>query len=41
MALHLHNEMVMEKICKGGNKSGLYDHLKMLLRKGRNIMIVK
>ena len=32
MALHLHNEMVMKKICEGGNKSGLYDHLKMLTR---------
>ena len=35
MALHLHNEMVMKKICEGGNKSGLYDHLKMLIRKGK------
>ena len=34
MALHLHNEMVMNNICEGGNKSGLYDHLKMLIRKG-------
>ena len=22
MALHVHNEMVMKKICEGGNKSG-------------------
>ena len=35
MALHLHNEMVMRKICEGGNKSGLYDHLGMLIRKGK------
>ena len=31
MALHLHNEMVMKKICEGGNKIELYDHLKMLI----------
>ena len=38
MALHLHNEMVMKKICEGGNKNGLYDHFKMLIRKlkGKN-----
>ena len=35
MALHLNNEMVMKKICEGGDKSGLYDHLKMLIRKGK------
>ena len=35
MALHLHNEMVIKKICEGGNKSGLYDHVKMLIRKGK------
>ena len=35
MVLHLHNEMVMKKICEDGNKSGLYDHLKMLIRKGK------
>ena len=35
MALHLHNEMVMKKICEGENKSGLYDHLNMLIRKGK------
>ena len=35
MALHLHNEMVMKKICEGGNKSGLYDHWRMLIRNGR------
>ena len=28
MALHVHNEMVMKKICEGGNKSGLYAHMK-------------
>ena len=33
MALHLNNEMVMKKIFEGGNRSGLYDHLKMLIRK--------
>ena len=41
MALHLHNEMVMKKICEGGNKSGLYDHLKILIRKGKEKKIVK
>ena len=35
MALNLHNEMVTKKMCEGGNKSGLYDHLKMLIRKGK------
>ena len=35
MALHLHNEIVMKKICEGRNKSGLYDHLKMIIRKGK------
>ena len=29
-ALHVHIEMVMKEICKGGNKSGLYGHMKML-----------
>ena len=33
MAVHLHNEMVMKKIGEGGNKSGLYDHLKMIITK--------
>ena len=33
MALHVHNEMVMKKICEGGNKSGLYTHMKMLIEK--------
>ena len=28
--LHVHNEMVMKEICKGGNKSGLYGHMKLL-----------
>ena len=41
MALHLHYEMVMKKICEGGDKSGLYDQLKMLIRKGKEIIIVK
>ena len=31
VALHVHNEMVMKKICEGGNKSGLYAHMKMLI----------
>ena len=36
MALHVHNEMVMKKICEGEeNKSGLYDHMKMLIEKGK------
>ena len=30
-ALHVHNGMVMKKICEGGNKSGLYGHIKMLI----------
>ena len=35
MALHVHNEMVMKKICEGGNKSGLYVHMKILIEKGK------
>ena len=35
MALHVHNEMVMKIICEGANKSGLYDHMKMLIEKGK------
>ena len=31
IALHVHNEMVMKEICEGGNKSGLYDHIKILI----------
>ena len=31
--LHVHNEMVMKEICKEGNKSGLYGHMKMLIEK--------
>ena len=34
-ALHVHNERVMKEICKGGNKSGLYGHMKMLIEKGK------
>ena len=34
-ALHVHHEMVMKEICKGGNKSGLYGHMKMLIEKGK------
>ena len=34
-ALHVHNEMVMKEICKGGGKSGLYGHMKMLIEKGK------
>ena len=33
-ALHVHNEIVMKEICKGGNKNGLYGHMKMLLKNG-------
>ena len=33
--LHVHNEMVMKEICKGGSKSGLYGHMKMLIEKGK------
>ena len=33
MALHVDNEIVMKKICQGGNKSGLYAHMKMLIKK--------
>ena len=36
MALHVHNEMVMKKICEGGNKSGLYVQTKMLIEKGKD-----
>ena len=35
MALHVHNEMAMKKICEGGNKSGLYAHMKMIIEKGK------
>ena len=35
MALHVHYEMVMKMICEGGNKSGLYAHIKMLIEKGK------
>ena len=35
MALHVHNEMVIKKICEGGNKSGMYAHMKMLIEKGK------
>ena len=27
--------LVMKEICKGGNKSGLYVHIKMLIEKGK------
>ena len=37
MALHVDNEMVKKKICEGGNKSGLYAHMKMLIEKGKEI----
>ena len=33
--LYVHNEMVMKEICKGGNKSGLYGHMNMLMEKGK------
>ena len=35
IALHVHNEMVMKRICEGGNKSGLYKHMKTLIEKGK------
>ena len=38
--LHVHNEMVMKDICKGGIKSGLYGHMKMLIKKGKKQMTV-
>ena len=40
MALHVHNEMVMKKISEGGNKSGLYAHMKMLIEKEKKRMTV-
>ena len=36
--LHVHNRMVMQKICEGGNKSGLYGHMKMLIDKGNETL---
>ena len=33
--LHVQNAMVMKEICKGGNKSGLYGHMKMIIEKGK------
>ena len=36
-ALHVHNEMVMKEICKGGNKIGLYGHMKMFIEKGKEV----
>ena len=35
MALHVHNEMVIKKICEGGNKSGLYAHMQILIGNGK------
>ena len=35
MDLHVHNSMVMKKISEGGNKSGLYVHMKILIEKGK------
>ena len=35
IALHVHNEMVMKKICEGGSKSGLYAQMKMLIETGK------
>ena len=35
MALHVHIEMVMKKICEDGNESGLYAYMKMLIEKGK------
>ena len=31
-ALHVHHEMVTKEICKGGNKSELYGHMKNAYR---------
>ena len=33
--VHVQNEMVVKEICKGGNNSGLYGHMKMLIEKGK------
>ena len=41
MALNVHNEMVMTKICEGGNKSGLYAHMKMPIVKGKKTNVSK
>ena len=35
IVLHVHNGMVIKRICEGGNKSGLYGHMKMLIVKGK------
>ena len=35
MALHVHKEMVMKRICEGGNKSGLYAHMQIPIEKGK------
>ena len=36
MVLHVHNEVVMKKICEGGNKSGLVAHIKIEKGKEKN-----
>ena len=33
MMKSVHNGMVMNKVCEGGNKSRLYEHMKMLIEK--------
>ena len=35
IALHVHNEMVIKKICECGKKSVLYAHMRMLIEKGK------
>ena len=39
MVLHVHNEMVMKKICEGGDKSGLYAQMNMLIEKGKEMTV--
>ena len=41
MTLHVHNEMVMKKICEGGNENGLHAHMKMLMEKGKEKNVSK
>ena len=37
----IHKKMMMKKICEGANKSGLYDHMKMLIEQGKSGSKVK
>ena len=39
MVLHVHHEMVMKNIYEGGNKSGLYAHMKMMIDKGKKMTV--